>query len=156
MKCHLEKLPGKAATTVAQGEGWKLELFSTGKQIVVPPSVHPDTGKCYTWVSVEIGIVPESLLNAPEVTYRVPKPNNSCSYASSAESWGEGERYNRLFSYAGRLQAEGWRDDQIRAKVETMNLYMCKPPLEQWEVDKIARSVLRYRKGFHTKEVQTA
>ena len=45
MKCPLATLPGKAATTVAQGEGWKLELFSTGKQVVVPPSVHPDTGE---------------------------------------------------------------------------------------------------------------
>jgi hypothetical protein len=158
MKCLLEKLPGKAATTVAQGEGWKLELFSTGKQIVVPPSVHPDTGKRYAWVNVEIGVVPDSLLNAPEVkqvvtnSYQVPKPHN----ASAADCWGEGERYNRLFSYAGRLQAEGWRDDQIRAKVENMNLFMCNPPLEQREVDNIAQSVLRYPIGFNTKGVQTA
>ena len=157
MKCPLEKLPGKAATTVAEGQGWKLELLSTGKNLVVPPSVHPDTGKRYQWVSVEIGVVPESLLNAPEVvasSYSVPKPATQIS--SSADCWGEGERYNRLLSYAGRLQAEGWRDDQIRAKVETMNLYRCQPPLEQEEVEEIAWSVLRYRKGFNTKGVQTA
>jgi hypothetical protein len=151
MKCLLEKLPGKAPTTVAQGEGWKLELFSTGKQIVVPPSVHPDTGKRYAWVNVEIGVVPESLLNAPEVqqvvtsSNQVPKPHN----ASAADCWGEGERYNRLFSYAARLQADGWRDDQILTKVETMNLYRCHPPLDQGEVENISRSVLRYPKGFN-------
>jgi putative DNA primase/helicase len=73
--------------------------------------------------------------------------------AASADSWGEGERYNRLLSYAGKLQADGWRDDQILARVEDMNLYMCNPPLEEWEVEKIAQSVLRYRKGFNTKKV---
>jgi hypothetical protein len=159
LKCPLERLPEKAARTVGSGEGWKLELFSTRKQVVAPPSVHPDTKKRYEWVCVEIGVVPESLLNAQEVvasSYLVPKPSNSFASFPGADSWGEGERYNRLFSYAGWLQAEGWRDDQIRDKVENMNLFMCKPPLEQWEVDKIVRSVLCYRKGFNTKEVQTA
>jgi putative DNA primase/helicase len=155
MHCPLEKLPSKAATTVAHGAGWKLEMLSTGKNLVVPPSVHPETKKRYAWVNVEIGVVPESLLEAQEViSYPVPKPATQIS--SPADSWGEGERYNRLLSYAGRLQAEGWRDDQIRARVETMNLYMCNPPLEQWEVEKIARSVLRYPKGFNTKEIQIA
>jgi Bifunctional DNA primase/polymerase, N-terminal/Primase C terminal 1 (PriCT-1) len=154
LKCPLERLPEKAARTVGSGEGWKLELFSTGKQVVAPPSVHPDTKKPYQWVNVEIGTVPESLLNAPEVvasSYSVPKPATQIS--SSADSWGEGQRYNQLLSYAGRLQAEGWRDDQILARVEDMNLYMCNPPLEEWEVEKIAQSVLRYRKGFNTKKV---
>jgi len=156
MHCPLEKLPSKAATTVAHGEGWKLEMLSTGKNLVVPPSVHPDTGKPYQWVNVDIGIVPESLLNAQEVvSYPVPKPSNSFASFPGADFWGEGERYNRLFSYAGRLQAVGWRDDQIRAKVENMNLYRCQPPLEREEVEAIAKSVLRYRKGLNTKQVQT-
>lgn len=28
---------------------WELELFGTGKQVAMPPSIHPDTGKPYTW-----------------------------------------------------------------------------------------------------------
>ncbi len=28
---------------------WELELMSAGKQVVLPPSVHPDTGKKYAW-----------------------------------------------------------------------------------------------------------
>lgn len=28
---------------------WELELFGTGKQVALPPSIHPDTGKCYKW-----------------------------------------------------------------------------------------------------------
>src|SRR5262249_19796781 len=68
LKCPLEKLPAKAANTVAIGEGWKLELLSTGKNLVVPPSVHPDTKKRYEWVNEEIGFVPEALLSAEDVS----------------------------------------------------------------------------------------
>ena len=32
-------------------EHWsaEIELFGTGKQVVLPPSIHPDTGKAYVW-----------------------------------------------------------------------------------------------------------
>ncbi len=29
---------------------WEIELFGTGKQVVLPPSIHPDTGNAYAWV----------------------------------------------------------------------------------------------------------
>lgn len=29
---------------------WEIELFGTGKQVVMPPSIHPDTGKPYIWL----------------------------------------------------------------------------------------------------------
>ncbi len=28
---------------------WEVELMSSGKQVVLPPSIHPDTGRAYTW-----------------------------------------------------------------------------------------------------------
>ena len=28
---------------------WEIELFGTGKQVAMPPSIHPDTGKPYIW-----------------------------------------------------------------------------------------------------------
>jgi len=28
---------------------WEIELFGTGKQVAMPPSIHPDTGRPYTW-----------------------------------------------------------------------------------------------------------
>ena len=37
---------------------WEIELFGTGKQAVIPPSIHPDTGKPYVW---RTGIDPEDL-----------------------------------------------------------------------------------------------
>lgn len=29
---------------------WEIELFGTGKQAAMPPSIHPDTGKPYKWI----------------------------------------------------------------------------------------------------------
>lgn len=29
---------------------WEIEFMSSGKQVVLPPSVHPDTGKPYMWI----------------------------------------------------------------------------------------------------------
>lgn len=29
---------------------WEIELFGTGKQVVIPPSIHPDTGNPYEWI----------------------------------------------------------------------------------------------------------
>jgi predicted P-loop ATPase len=30
---------------------YEIELFGTGKQVAIPPSIHPDTGKPYRWIS---------------------------------------------------------------------------------------------------------
>ena len=34
---------------LARGDGWELELYGTGKNLVLPPSTHPVTGRCYEW-----------------------------------------------------------------------------------------------------------
>lgn len=42
---------------------WEIDLFSTGKQMALPPSIHPDTGKPYKWskplrVNLDLGVGP--------------------------------------------------------------------------------------------------
>lgn len=43
---------------------WEIDFFGTGKQVVIPPSIHPDTGLPYRWVRplvpelLDLGIVP--------------------------------------------------------------------------------------------------
>lgn len=51
---------------------WEIELFGTGKQAVLPPSIHPDTGNPYTWEReidlslVDMGVGPSVDSDAPE------------------------------------------------------------------------------------------
>ncbi|WP_058600781.1 DUF5906 domain-containing protein [Aureimonas ureilytica] len=50
---------------------WEIELFGTGKQVAIPPSIHPDTGKPYRWESpfdfsmLDLGIGP--FIAAPRI-----------------------------------------------------------------------------------------
>ncbi len=77
--------PDKAATTLRQSDvavkdgltvpigteggkpAWTIELLSTGKNVVMPPSIHPDTYMQYAWANgVDMGDVahmPDSMLN---------------------------------------------------------------------------------------------
>lgn len=35
--------------TVRKEDGWEICIYSDGRQMVLPPSIHPDTGKAYRW-----------------------------------------------------------------------------------------------------------
>ncbi len=35
--------------TVEKNKNWEICIYSTGRQMVLPPSIHPDTGKAYVW-----------------------------------------------------------------------------------------------------------
>lgn len=51
---------------------WEIELFGTGKQVAMPPSIHPDTGKPYTWLRefdfemLSLGVAPSVPSDAVE------------------------------------------------------------------------------------------
>lgn len=53
-----EKMPDSGSWT------WEIELFGTGKQVALPPSIHPDTGLPYRWErrfdldEIELGVAP--------------------------------------------------------------------------------------------------
>ncbi len=51
---HSKKLAHSAEKfTDAEGKkhwAWEIELFGTGKQVAIPPSIHPTSGKPYRWL----------------------------------------------------------------------------------------------------------
>lgn len=71
LRTPIGSAPKKAATTLRQSDIWVrdgricspdtkdarpayvIEVLSTGKNVVLPPSVHPDTGKRYEWLFKE-------------------------------------------------------------------------------------------------------
>ncbi len=45
-----EKLtPNEIANGIRLGHAWEVSLYTYGRQVVLPPSIHPDSGKPYTW-----------------------------------------------------------------------------------------------------------
>ena len=55
LKAYFSKKLAHSVEKVVDAKGkahwaWEIELFGTGKQTVLPPSIHPDTGKAYEWL----------------------------------------------------------------------------------------------------------
>jgi hypothetical protein len=74
--CPQDRLPPKASVVVCKAEEtwtppgkdqaepvWHIEVLSTGKQVVVPPSIHPVTGHRYAWITPPgpLPLLPESV-----------------------------------------------------------------------------------------------
>ena len=59
----LTKQPIKEVRIAAKKGEWSIVLMSEGRQVVLPPSVHPDTGKRYYW---EDAVSPLQLIDVPE------------------------------------------------------------------------------------------
>lgn len=60
---------------------WQIDFYGTGKQVVLPPSIHPDTGREYRWLK--------------ELDWsRIEKglPSAYCVKPEIIEAWGERER----------------------------------------------------------------
>ncbi len=65
-----------------------------------------------------------------------------------ADSLGEGERHPSLFSLAGAMRRKGCTENEILPALEAMNEKRCCPPLDQDELEKMARGVTRYAPGI--------
>lgn len=76
---------------------------------------------------------------APEV----PKPKGTTNQ-HDGETWGAGDRNNKLTSLAGKMRRQGFSGDEIEAALLAANTGRCRPPLADAEVRAIARSVSRY------------
>lgn len=56
------------AEGVRLSRAWEISLYSDGRQVVLPPSIHPDTGKLYRWETplTAAGDLPVIEFKAPE------------------------------------------------------------------------------------------
>jgi hypothetical protein len=108
--------------TTPQGKtvpAWTIEILSGGKQLVAPPSIHPDTHQAYQWVNKPgqpIPPMPKNILSAisvpdtpsePEPTpIRTASPLQSPTYYRSHDS--VADRF-RGVTWPAILEPHGWR-----------------------------------------------
>lgn len=59
----------------------------------------------------------------------------------------EGKRNDTLFRYGCSLKGRGASNEQIARSLKEANETRCLPPIDQWEVDQIARSVCSLKSG---------
>lgn len=120
-----------------------LELRTGAHLCVLPPSVHPDTGRAYRWLdnlepwSVPLGDVPAAVLAYVSETRRNGRAQPIGAVIPT------GRRNDTLASLAGTMRRRGMSEPAIAAALLEEN-QNCEPPLAEQEVRVIAASVGRY------------
>jgi putative DNA primase/helicase len=113
-----------------------VDIRGEGGFIVIPPSVH-ESGSTYEVIDdAPLADVPQWLL--AKLTQPTPPPMAPTTGAIPA-----GERNSTLTSLAGTMRRKGMSEAAILAALREEN-GRCTPPLEDKEVQTIARSVSRY------------
>lgn len=132
-----------------------LELRAGNQQCVLPPSVHPDTGLPYVWLpGHELRAAPT--LAVPKAVVAYLGANGA---ARTVETVGElipqGGRHRALISLAGSMRRRGMDADEILAALRAVNERRCRPPLDDRQVEELARDVARrYEPGSDPKQEQ--
>jgi hypothetical protein len=125
--------------------GAGVEVKAAGRQVVAPPSVHPETAVFYEW---EPGHAPGDLPRA-DLPAWITAGRQQGGEAAAPTVWQamlrdgiqEGARNGSLASVAGHLLRR-WVDvDLVVLLVHQVNERSCRPPLPRGEVDRIIDSV---------------
>jgi hypothetical protein len=120
-----------------------LELRAGGQQCVLPPSVHPKTGRPYRWREG----------HEPWTAPLVPIPATVLAYFAEASTRRKADpvgdeihqpgRHRALLSLAGTMRRRGLGAIEITAALRETNRLRCKPPLPDDEVVALAEDVAR-------------
>ena len=137
--------PGGLEKIVRDG----LELRVGGHQCVAPPSVHPDTGREYVWLpGREPWAIALAELPAPVLDFFGEARGPSGRATPIGEVIPLGARDNTLASLAGTMRRRGASEATILAALREENR-KCQPPLDERELERIARSISRYPPSYH-------
>lgn len=125
-----------------------IDVRSDGGQVVLPPSIHK-SGNAYEWeasshpVDLEPRPLPQWLVDLVSEPAQPPPPQQTTPN-QVPDQVVKGERNNLLASLAGGLRAKGIDAAEILVLLQTVNQNRCVPPLQDDELDKIAKSIGRY------------
>ncbi len=118
-----------------------LDVRADGGYVVVPPSVH-ESGQPYVWEhapwDTPIADAPSSvleLLRTPPTPrlQGTPHPKNDSRIIT------EGSRNDSFYRIGRQMHTNGLGPDAIKAALTIHNQDVCQPPLDQGEVERIAR-----------------
>ena len=155
----LMALPGEedlAALKVLVAGFPGVDLLADGRFQVLPPSLHPDSGKPYQWV-VEPGpllvpqLVPSPLLKLARARVQSHVGGHSLGGAGGPAAElpqviEAGQRDTVLTSFAGSMRRRGAGEDEILEMLRVINR-RCQPAHSEADLARIARSVASYPAG---------
>jgi hypothetical protein len=119
-----------------------LDLKADGGYVVAPPSTGPKG--MYEWI-----VSPEDaeIADAPAWLVELAHEEKFTKASPVGDEIGAGGRNHTLFSLAGSMRERGMGEAEIEHSLSFTNQQRCKPPLDEEEVKKIAKSVARYEPG---------
>ena len=123
-----------------------IDVKTDGGYVVHPGSRHK-SGKRYVWL---LGRSPKkvSTVPVPESLLRLTNPAKAPNKAPECEPMiPEGGRNSTLASLAGTMRSRGMTYEAIEAALLEDNSLRCDPPLPDFEVRNIARSISQYASG---------
>lgn len=119
-------------------------------QDVLPPSVHPETGRPYRWAGAgdwrALPDLPPDLL-ALWQSLSGERPTGAPTLSAPGKPIAAGMRNDQLFRMGCQLRAGGWSERAIFAALCEENAERCSPPLDRGEVQAIAHSAAKYQPG---------
>lgn len=126
-----------------------IDTRANGGYILVPPSVVE--GSSYVWVEgrglnftpEELSEVPEWILEGLEATEPQGKARED-SPPIAGNAIPKGQRNNTLARLAGSMRRNGMTQSEISSALLVINEERCRPPLASREVERVAKSIVRY------------
>jgi hypothetical protein len=137
--------------------GAGLEIKAAGRQVVAPPSVHPDTGALYQWRD---GHAPGQIRRADLPAWLMAgRGSQGRPQAAPADTWtallrgglAEGGRNTGMARLVGHLLAKNVDAHLVAEIAHLVAAHRCRPALDACETDRIVTSIasreLRKRGG---------
>ncbi len=128
---------GIAKNTVRLGGFDGIDVRGTGGYVVGPPSLHPSGNKYEVLIDKPIAEAPEWLIKL--CLGRIPQPTTTSS--TNGTPIPDGQRNDTLTRLAGAMRRRGANEAAILAALKETP---CQTPLEDRELEAIAKSVSRY------------
>ena len=141
---YLDDPTGGYSPSVGTNGDIGIDIRAGVSYVVAPPSNHAN-GSSYTWIRT-----PKDLPQPPTpwldqyIRNRYDKP---IRIYEEGDKITLGGRNTEMMSLAGTMRNRGFTETSIRAALLAENLTRCQPPLEDLEIESIARSAATYAPG---------
>jgi putative DNA primase/helicase len=134
--------------------GKGIDIRGDAGYVVIPPSVHP-SGASYRWLDGPITDLPPKILAALQVANQeFPKAGSSVGDGDDPRI-PVGSRNNMLIKYLGALRRQGITEAGLFAVAHALNESAFTEPLPAAEVDRTAKSALRWAAADAIHEART-